>query len=347
MKYLSMAVFALMFAACTNDLPDNPIVVPEEPEEQGPTQKEKDMIPSEMMWQLDSVLVILNPGTAIESYQMLIAGQDTYQWTYNFYPYDYKFPDDIVFYSAFDGEAYQMSKMYDNDFCKYVTTMGGEVISAGYVWYYKDDLFTFSGMQQGGWVEFMLREADTKWDSDVWTCAFDAEVELDGTVVERNIEYYSRVRDDRSARGGASVKVDGTTFSVYDAHWKADVANGNDTFYTIQIANSDTFAGSDPFDVVSIVYKVTNGSQTELATGEFADFDVSLTKIGSSVDKQFYAGSGLNGNNAKLKVTKSGGGYQIQFGAMKYTVESTTSTTTYNGTAFSYAGAVNKGLILQ
>lgn len=347
MKYLSMAVFALMFAACTNDLPDNPIVVPEEPEEQGPTQKEKDMIPSEMMWQLDSVLVILNPGTAIESYQMLIAGQDTYQWTYNFYPYDYKFPDDIVFYSAFDGEAYQMSKMYDNDFCKYVTTMGGEVISAGYVWYYKDDLFTFSGMQQGGWVEFMLREADTKWDSDVWTCAFDAEVELDGTVVERNIEYYSRVRDDRSARGGASVKVDGTTFSVYDAHWKADVANGNDTFYTIQIANSDTFAGSDPFDVVSIVYKVTNGSTTELATGEFADFDVSLTKIGSSVDKQFYASSTLNGNNAKLKVTKSGGGYQIQFGAMKYTVDSTTSTTTYNGTAFSYAGAVNKGLILQ
>lgn len=347
MKYLSMAAFALMFAACTTDLPDNPVVIPEEPEEQGPTQKEKDMIPSEMMWQLDSVLVILNPGTAIESYQMLIAGQDTYQWTYNFYPYDYKFPDDIVFYSAFDGEAYQMSKMYDNDFCKYVTTMGGEVISAGYVWYYKDDLFTFSGMQQGGWVEFMIREADTKWDSDVWTCAFDAEVELDGTVVERNIEYYSRVRDDRSARGGASVKIDGTTFSVYDAHWTADVLNGNDTFYTIQIANSDTFAGSDPFEVVSIVYKVTNGNAAELATGEFADFDVSLTKIGSSVDKQYYAGSTLNGNNAKLKVTKSGGGYQIQFGAMKYTVDSTTSTTTYNGTAFSFAGAVNKGLILQ
>ena len=78
-----------------------------------------------------------------------------------------------------------------------------------------------------------------------------------------------------------------------------------------------------------------------------ADFDVSLTKIGSTADKQFYAGSTLNGNNAKLKVTKSGGGYQIQFGAMKYTVDSTTSTTTYNGTAFSFAGAVKKGLILQ
>ena len=346
MKYLSMAAFALMFAACTTDLPDNPVVIPEEPEEQGPTQKEKDMVPSEMIWQLDSTLVILNPGTAIESYQMLIAGQDTYQWTYNFYPCDYKFPDDIVFYSEYDGEACQMSKEYTQDYCKYVTTLGGDIISAGYLCYYRD-FFTFSGIQQGGWVEFMIREADTKWDSDVWTCAFDAEVELDGTVVERNIEYYSRVRDDRAARGGASVKVDGTTISVYDAHWKADVLNGNDTFYTIQIANSDTFGGADPFDVVSIVYKVTNGSQTELATGEFADFDVSLTKIGSSVDKQFYAGSTLNGNNAKLKVTKSGGGYQIQFGAMKYTVDSTTSTTTYNGTAFSFAGAVKNGLILQ
>ena len=92
---------------------------------------------------------------------------------------------------------------------------------------------------------------------------------------------------------------------------------------------------------------MTNGSTTELATGEFADFDVSLTKIGSSADKQFYAGSTLNGNNAKLKVTKNGGSYQIQFGAMKYTVESTTSTTTYDGTAFSFSGAVKKGLILQ
>ena len=99
--------------------------------------------------------------------------------------------------------------------------------------------------------------------------------------------------------------------------------------------------------MVSIVYKVVNGSTTELATGEFADFDVSLTKIGSSVDKQFYAGSTLNGNNAKLKVTKIGGGYQIQFGAMKYTIDSTTSTTTYDGTAFSYSGSVKKGLLLQ
>jgi len=153
--------------------------------------------------------------------------------------------------------------------------------------------------------------------------------------------------EEPAERGGASVTVDGTTFAVYNACWKADVLNGNDTFYTIQIANSEVFAETDPFEVVSIVYKVANGSTAELATGEFADFDVSLTKIGSNVDKQYYGSSTLNGNNAKLKVAKSVGGYQIQFGAMKYTVDGTTSTTTNNGTAFSFAGAVKKGLLLQ
>ena len=346
MKYFMVAAFVCLLAACTNDAYDNAVVIPDEPErEQGPTQKEKDMIPTEMMWQLDSVLVIHNPGTLIETYNLLYAGQDTYQWTYSFYPYTYKFPEDLIFYNEWEDEAHVISEQYAEDYCKYTCTVGGEIISAGYLCYYRD-LFTFSGVKQDGMVEFMIREADTKWDSDVWTCSYDSEVDLDGTVLERTIEYYSPVREP-GERGGASVKVDGTTFSVYDAHWSAEVLNGNETFYTLQIANSDTFGGADPFDVVSIVYKVTNGSTAELATGEFADFDVSLTKIGSSADKQFYAGSTLNGNNAKLKVTKNGGGYQIQFGAMKYTIDSTTSTTTYDGTAFSFSGAVKKGLILQ
>ena len=110
-KYLSIAVFMCLMAACTNGITDNPVVIPEEPEEQGPTQKEKDMVQTEMIWQLDSVLVIYNPGTPIETYRMLIAGQDTYQWTYNFYPCDYKFPDDIVFYSEYDGDALSMPKL--------------------------------------------------------------------------------------------------------------------------------------------------------------------------------------------------------------------------------------------
>jgi hypothetical protein len=342
MKYFLIAICACFVTACTNDNADDPVG----PIEESPTAKEKAMIPTEMIWQLDSVLVINYPGTLIETYEMLYAGQDTYQWTYMFYPCTYKFPDDLVFYSDFEGEAFQMSKEYNQDYCKYICTSNDEIVSAGYLCYY-NDMFAFNGLQQGGWVEFMLREADTKWDSDVWISSYDSSVALDGTVEERTIEYYSRLRDSDERGGSASVKVDGTTFSVYNACWKADVLNGSDTFYTVQIANSDVFAGADPFDVVSIVYKVTNGSQTELATGEFANFDVSLTKIGSSVDKQYYAGSTLNGNNAKLKVTKSGGSYQIQFGPMKYTTDGSAGSPTYNGTAFSFTGAVKKGLLLQ
>jgi hypothetical protein len=43
----------------------------------------------------------------------------------------------------------------------------------------------------------MIRETDTNWDTDVWTCAFDSSVALDGTVEERIIEYYSPVRGSR------------------------------------------------------------------------------------------------------------------------------------------------------
>ena len=147
------------------------------------------------MWQLDSTLVINYPGSLIETYQMLYAGKDTYQWTYTFYPCTYRFPDDIIFYSELEeGVSYQLSQMYKEDYCKYTCTIDCEIISAGYLCYYKD-FFTFTGLKQGGWVDFMLREADTKWNSEVWTCTFDAEVEQDGTVVERQVEYYSRVRD--------------------------------------------------------------------------------------------------------------------------------------------------------
>ena len=313
-----MAAFMCLLAACTNDAIDNAVVIPVDPEEeQGPTQKEKDMIPTEMMWQLDSVLVIFNPGTPIETYRLLYAGQDTYQWTYSFYPYTYKFPEDLIFTSEWDEEAYVISERYAEDYCKYTCTLDGEIIAAGYLCYYRD-LFTFSGVKQDGMVEFMIREADTKWDSDVWTCAYNSEVDLDGT-----------------------------TFSVSYANWKADVLNGNDTFYTIQIANSDTFGGSDPFDVVSIVYKVANGNINELATGEFSDFEVSVTRLSANEanDRMFYAFG--SDSNAKLKVAKSGSGYQIQFGAMKYTTDGGANSPTYDGTAFSYTGPVAKGLSIQ
>lgn len=190
-KLFLMAIMACLMAACSVE--DNPSK-PTEPEG-GPTAKEKAMVPTMMMWQLDSTLVINYPGSLIETYQMLYAGKDTYQWTYTFYPCTYRFPADLVFSSDFEeGVTYQVAEMYKEDYCKYTCTVDGEIISAGYLCYYRD-MFTFTGLKQGGWVDFMLREADTKWDSDLWTCTFDAEVEQDGTVVERQVEYYSRVRD--------------------------------------------------------------------------------------------------------------------------------------------------------
>ena len=340
-----MAAFVCLLAACTNGI-DNPVDIPIPPEEEeGPTQKEQAMVPAEMMWQLDSVLVIYDPGTPIETYRMLYAGQDTYQWTYSFYPYTYKFPEDLVFYSEWDGEPTQMSTRYDEDYCKYTCTSGGEIVAAGYLRYYRDK-FTLSGLQQGGWVEFMIRDAEAKWDTDVWVSAYNSSEEVDGTVLERTIEYYSRVRE-AGERGGASITIDGTKFSVSYANWRADVHNGNDTFYTLQVANCSTFGGVDPFEVVTIVYKVTDGDANEIATGEFSDFEVNVTRLSANEanDRTFYAFG--SDNDAKLMVKKSGSGYQIQLGAMKYTTDGGADSPTYNGSAFSFAGPVAKELSVQ
>ena len=190
MKYYYLfAAFAFFFAACT---PDNPI----EPEQNVPTAKEKAMVPTMMMWQLDSTLIINYPGSLIETNQMVYPSEDSPAWTYTFYPCTYQFPDDIVFYSDWDDDTYQISKQFNEDYCKYLCTVDDYVISAGYLCYYRD-MFTFNGLKQGGWVEFMIRETDTNWDTDVWTCTYDSSVALDGTVEERIIEYYSPVRGSR------------------------------------------------------------------------------------------------------------------------------------------------------
>lgn len=192
MKYLLAAVCACFLAACSVDTPDN--AVTPEPDQDVPTAKEKTMIPTEMIWRLDSILVINYPGTAIETQRMLYAGQDTYQWTYTFYPCTYQFPDDLMLNNDFEGGSIRLSEQFDKDFCKYLCTVDHEIISAGYLCYYKDK-FTFSGLQQGCWVEFMIRETDTKWDSVVWTSAYNSAEAQDGTVEERVIEYYSRLRE--------------------------------------------------------------------------------------------------------------------------------------------------------
>ena len=189
-KLFLMAILACLMAACSVE--DNPSK-PTEPEG-GPTAKEKAMVPTMMQWQLDSMLIINYPGSMIETYKMLKAGEDTYQWTYTFYPCTEKLPDGIIFQSDFDDESINVSETYTEDYCKYICTLDNQIIAAGYLCYYRDS-FTFSGLQQGCWVEFKLREADTNWNTEVWTSTYNTSVAYDGTVEERTVEYYSRVRD--------------------------------------------------------------------------------------------------------------------------------------------------------
>lgn len=195
MKYYSiLAVVACMFAACgTNDSP-----IYEEPVPDGPTPKEKTMVMDEMTWRLDSVLVIKNYQQPNETSYMVYAGEDinALPISYTFYPCDYQFPDDLVFYSDMDPDLIiNLSEQFNEGYCKYLCTYYGEPVAAGYLCYYRD-MFTFFGLQQGGWVQYMIREAETDWDKEVWTVACNTDVEPDGTVNERTIEYYSRVEID-------------------------------------------------------------------------------------------------------------------------------------------------------
>ena len=180
--WLLLTLCSLCFVSCN-------ILNPED----DPTELEKAMVKTEMTWTLDSVLVVYNYQSPDEYSEMLYPSDGIGTWSYTFYPSSYRFPKELCFVNGMTGEAVYPSKEYDNDYCKYICTSGDGVFSAGILCYY-NTFFTFSGIQQDGWVEFMMREANVNWNVDVWTCTFNASEDLNGTVLERDTEYYSRVR---------------------------------------------------------------------------------------------------------------------------------------------------------
>jgi len=181
---MAIAATSLLFS-CT---PDDPV----DPVEQ-PSEAEKNMVTEPMVWTLDSVLVITNYKEADESRAMYTREDNIYTWTYRLYPSAYRFPEDLVFVSEFDGSQIKMSEEFKQDYCKYTCESDGEIISAGYLMYYRD-FFTFSGTKIGGWMEFRIVDAALPSPAaDVWTLAFDARADEEH-VYERQVEYYSQVK---------------------------------------------------------------------------------------------------------------------------------------------------------
>ena len=152
------------------------------------------MVTEEMTWQLDSIMVITNYQTAKEESYIVYPGEELPRWSYTFYPCKWTFPEDLYFVNAYTEERVYLSREFAQEFCKYICKSDGEIVSAGYLCYYRD-FFTFNGLQSNGMMQFMIREAETDWrTTEVWTCTYNPTETDDGIVLERNIEFYSRVK---------------------------------------------------------------------------------------------------------------------------------------------------------
>ena len=181
---LCLAVLGCMLVACD----------PPSDQDFEPTAKEQAMVTEEMTWQLDSIMVITNYQTAKEESYIVYPGEELPRWSFTFYPCTWGFPEDLYFVNAYTEERVYLSREFAQEFCKYVCKSGGEIVGAGYLCYYRD-YFTFNGLQSNGMMQFMIREAETDWrTTEVWTCTYNPTEGDDGTVYERNIEFYSRVR---------------------------------------------------------------------------------------------------------------------------------------------------------
>ena len=58
--------------------------------------------------------------------------------------------------------------------------------------YYKD-YFTFNGTKQNGMMEFRIVETDG-WHDNLWLLSYNPEETMDGVIIERCTEFYSRLQ---------------------------------------------------------------------------------------------------------------------------------------------------------
>ena len=160
----------------------------------------------------------------------------------------------------------------------------------------------------------------------ITACSNDNEVKLDGN-------------DD--SRGNTSLTVNGTTFSGNYGYWNTAKLN-SDTWYQLWIFNTDINSQRDPLHSICITYNKTNGDVTSLATGEFNNYEVSLSIISKDTSKEqdYVAYSGMNDNTDKIKVTKSGSTYKLEVPALRYTT--LTGEGSYSGSSFTFSGTLKE-----
>jgi len=164
-----------------------------------PTKKEKNMVKEEMTWKLDSVKVIYNYQTSQEESFVVHEGEGLSFGSYTFYPWEYQFPSDLTVQNVMTGKITSLAEKYSDNYCKYIAqNRDGEFLSGGYLCYYTDkdrnDHFSLMGIKADGMAEMRVVEAEAQWDTQVWTITYNPSEDVDGTVLERRVEYYSRVR---------------------------------------------------------------------------------------------------------------------------------------------------------
>ena len=158
-----------------------------------PTEKEKNMVTEPMAWRLDSILYIYNPGQEDESREIIREEDDLEglvgKLVYYLYPASWQFPADLTVPSLWDGSViYVAEEMAPyKDFCKFIMQVDGKDAAYGYLWYYKDEFFTFDGIKTDGSMHYFLVTSHG-WENGIWTLEYDP---VDGAIT--CIEYLSRV----------------------------------------------------------------------------------------------------------------------------------------------------------
>ena len=171
----------------STDQPTDPI------EEIQPTEKEKNMVTEPMAWRLDSMLYIYNPGQEDESREIIREEDDLEglvgKLVYYLYPASWQFPSDLTVSSLWDGFTLYVAEELApyKDFCKYIMRVSGEDKAYGYLWYYKDEFFTFDGIKTNGSIQYFLVTSHG-WENGIWTLEYDP---VDGVV--KCFEYLSHV----------------------------------------------------------------------------------------------------------------------------------------------------------